>query len=389
MKDFKFLQPKYLVNTYPNRGLTFVAGEGVHLIDISGERYLDMMANYGVNIFGYSPSSVNEKLIHQLSRVSVLHGSFNNDTRALAAMRLVKRCGGGLNKVHFSNSGAEAIESALKFAVLATGKKKFIACRNGYHGKTLGALSATAGRSYRGPFEPLLWTFHTIGYGDTARLERAADGDTAALLLEPIQGEGGIAIPHKGYLREAKEICASRNMLMIVDEIQTGNGRTGHFLASGQEGLAYDILCLGKGLAGGIPVGATLVSADIAEKIPRKIHTSTFGGNPLAAAGISATLDLLDEDMLRHIQETGAYFLERLKSLSSGLISQVRGRGLMIGIELKDKRDKVLQFLQRQKILAAPAAHNVIRFLPPYIIEKGHIDHVTGTMERALKDFQD
>jgi len=386
MKDYKFMQQKYLVNAYPNRGLTFVSGDGAYLIDTSGERYLDLMTNYGVNIFGYNPSSINEKLIHQLTTLSVLHGSFNNDARAQAAMRLVKRCGGGLSHVYFSNSGAEAIEAALKFAVLATGRKKFIACRNGFHGKTLGALSVTSGETYREPFEPLLWSFQTIDYDDTTHLETAVDDDTAAILVEPIQGEGGINIPGTGYLKKVKEICASRNILMIIDEIQTGNGRTGHFLASEQEGLSYDILCLGKGLAGGLPVGATLVSPNISEKIPKGIHTSTFGGNPLASTGILATLDLLTDDLLNHTQKTGEYFLDRLRSIQSAIISEIRGRGLMIGMEVKGKRDKILQSLQRERILAAPAAQNVIRFLPPYIIDRKHVDQVTETLERVLSD---
>lgn len=389
MKDYGFLQQKYLVNTYANRGLTFVSGEGAYLIDSSGERYLDLMTNYGVNVFGYNPTTINEKLLHQLSNLLVLHGSFNNDTRAQAAMRLVKRCGGGLCQVYFSNSGTEAVEAALKFAVLATGKKKFLACRNGYHGKTLGALSATSGEGYREPFEPLLWTFQAIDYDDLNQLEAVIDDETAAILVEPIQGESGIIVPRNGYLKAVNDACASRNILMIMDEIQTGNGRTGHFLASEKEGLSYDVLCLGKGLAGGIPVGATLVSQNISEKIPKGIHTSTFGGNPLAAAGILATLDLLTDDLLIHIRKTGAYFLDRLRSIKSNLVGQVRGRGLMIGVKVKGKRDKILQDLQRERILAAPARDNVIRLLPPYIIEREHIDRVVDVFERVLKGLDE
>jgi len=383
------MQRKYLVDTYRNRGLTFVAGEGAFLIDSSGDKYLDLMTNYGVNIYGYNPAPINERLIDQLTKLSVLHASFNNDSRAQAAMSLVKRCGGGLSRVYFSNSGSEAIEAALKFAVLATGRKKFLVCRNGYHGKTLGALSATSGETYREPFEPLLWAFQAIDYDDISQLEAAIDEDTAAFLVEPIQGEGGIIIPEKGYLKRAQEVCVSRNVLMVVDEIQTGNGRTGHFTASEIEGLTFDILCLGKGLASGLPVGATLVSSAISENIPKGIHTSTFGGNPLAGAGVLATLDFLTEDLLDHVQNTGQYFTRQLHGIKSDIISEIRGQGLMIGLDVKRKRDKILQDLQRERILAAPAGQNVIRFLPPYIISRRHVDRATEKLEKVLRALEE
>lgn len=384
-----FLQQKYLVNTYHNRGLTFVSGDGSYLIDNKGDRYLDLMTNYGVNIFGHSSSSINEMLIRQLTRLPVLHGSFGNDARAQAAMRLVKRCGRQLSRVYFCNSGAEAVEAALKFAVLATGKKNFLACRNGFHGKTLGALSATSEESYREPFEPLLWTFQAIDYDDTNQLAAAIDDRTAAIIVEPIQGEGGIIVPGNNYLKNVKEVCVAKNILMIIDEMQTGVGRTGQFLESDRGGMSYDILCLGKGLAGGMPVGATVVSENISEKIPKGIHTSTFGGNPLAAAGILATLDLLTDDLLIYIKKTGEYFLNRLQSIESELVSQVRGRGLMIGVEVKRKRDEILQHLQRERILAAPAAQNVIRFLPPYIIERSQVDLVIEKLEKIFNVLED
>jgi len=389
MKDYRFLQQKYLVNTYRNRGLTFVGGEGVFLLDASGEKYLDLMANYGVSIFGYSPPRIMEALREQMAKLIVLHGSFNNDARAEAAESLVKRCGNGLSQVYFSNSGSEAVEAALKFAVLATGKKKFIVCRNGYHGKTLGALSATSAKAYRNPFEPLLWTFKAIEYDDGDQLEAVLEDEIAAVLLEPIQGEGGVNVPKPGYLKKVKDACQARDILMILDEIQTGTGRTGYFLASEADRAAGDILCLGKGLAGGLPIGATLISPKVAEKIPKGIHTSTFGGNPLALAGVSATLELLDEVLLKDIREKGTYFLERLQSIDSEVILEVRGRGLMIGVEVKGMRDAILQNLQKEHILAAPAGDNVIRFLPPYILEENHIDCVTEAVTMILKRLEE
>jgi len=374
MKDFSLLQKKYIVPTYPNRGLTFVEGEGVYLKDILGEKYLDLMTNYGVNLFGYAHPAITRRLADQLGRLTTLHGSFTNDVRTEAAQRLVGRCAGGLARAFFSNSGAEANEAGLKFAVLATGKKKFIRCRNGYHGKTLGSLSATDGKKYREPFEPLLWHFTAVAYDELGELEAALDHETAAFIVEPVQGESGVLVPREGYLKSAAELCRSKGALLILDEVQSGTGRTGYFLASHPEQLSYDLITLGKGLAGGIPVGATLVSESVAEKIPRSSHTSTFGGNPLAAAGILAVLDLLNDDRLASIREVGDYFLKGLKTIKSGLITEARGKGLMLGVEVREKRDDVLKELQRAKVLAIPAGENVVRFLPPYILEKTHVD---------------
>jgi acetylornithine/LysW-gamma-L-lysine aminotransferase len=384
MKDYGLLQKKYLVPTFPNRGVVFVVGEGVYLKDVRGEKYLDAMTNYGVNIFGYGHPDITAALVRQVGRLTTLHGSFANDERAEAAHELIVRCGGGLAQLYFANSGAEANEAALKFAALATGRKRFIACRGGYHGKTLGALSATDGEKYRKPFEPLVWDFRFIRYGEAAALEAALDAETAALIVEPIQGESGVRLPGNGFLRQASDLCRSRGALLILDEVQTGCGRTGTFLGSQTEGLSYDIVTLGKGLAGGIPVGAALVSAAVAEKIPRGAHTSTFGGNPLACAGIKATLRLLDEGRLAHVAAVGGYFLEELARLSSSLIKEARGKGLMLGLEVAEARDDILKALQRERVLAAPAGENVVRFLPPFILEKDHVDFIINKLRRVL-----
>lgn len=384
-KDFKFLQQKYTVNTYVNRGITLVKGNGIYLWDSSGEKYLDLMTNYGVNIFGYAHPEVTRILIDQIKRLTNLHASFNNDIRAEASQALVNRCGGGLSKVFFSNSGAEANEAALKFAVLSTGKKKFVACHDGYHGKTLGALSATSGKKYRDSFEPLLLNVQHIAYNNLDELEASLDKETAAFLVEPVQGEGGIKIPDSGFLRKAAEMCRSKNVLLILDEIQTGVGRTGHFLASQDEILSYDIVCLGKGLAGGLPVGATLVSAQIAEKIPRSSHTSTFGGNPLVGSGILATLRLIDKELLMHISKTGEYFKQGLEEIDSSHRGKTQGKGLMLGVEVEERRDTILKKLQEEKVLAIPAGENMVRFLPPYITERAHVDFA---LEKLQKVFQ-
>ncbi len=384
MKDYISMQKTYMVPTYINRGLNFVRGDGVYLIDEQGDNYLDMMTNYGVSIFGHAHPLVNRVLHHQLDQIINLHGSFTNDIRAQASKALVTRCGDGYAHVYWGNSGAEAVEAALKFAVLKTGRKKFISASGGYHGKTLGALSATDTKKYRSPFEPLLWEFVSHVYGDSDAFLKLINDTTAAVIIEPIQGESGIIIPPNGYLQTIRKACTKHGAVLILDEIQSGTGRTGEFLASSQAGIVGDIICLGKGLAGGLAVGATVVTADVGSAISRGVHTSTFGGNPLACAGALATINLLDSKLFAHIRDTGQYFVNQLKTLGSSHIKQVRGSGLMIGLELTDNRDEVLKQLQKEKILAIPAGETVVRFLPPYIIEKKHIDVAIKALQKIL-----
>ncbi len=365
---------KYLVNTYINRDLCFIEGEGCYLIDIYGQRYLDLATNYGVNIFGYRHPYLTTCLKDQLEKLVSLHGSFNSDVRAEAAEILVRRCGRGLSQVYFSNSGSEAVEAALKFAVLTTGRRKFIACEGSYHGKTLGALSATFNQKYRLPFEPLLWDFAFIPYGDIDALKKAINEQTAAFIVEPIQGESGVIMPPPGFLSKAHEICRQNGVLLIMDEIQTGLGRTGSFLASEKEIEEYDIVCLGKGLAGGIPAGATLVSRKIAGNLVKGIHTSTFGGNPLACTGIIATLNLINEEVFTKIQSLGQYFMVQLAEIFRNSGFTVRGKGFMVGLQVGNLRNKLLRKLQSCGILALPGGEEIVRFLPPYIIEKHQLD---------------
>lgn len=384
MKDYQFLQQKYLANTYVNRGISFINGEGMYLYDEKNEKYLDVMSNYGVTIFGHTDKEITSALTQQLNKITTLHGSFNNDTRALASELLVKTCGESYKYVYWSNSGAEATEAALKFAVMSTGKKKIITCNHAYHGKTLGALSVTGGEKYRKPFTPLLWNVVFIEYNNIQALTSEIDDDTAAFIVEPIQGEGGIYPPSESYLQQVREICTNKNILLIVDEIQTGMGRTGTLLSIQKSGIKADILTLGKGLAGGIPVGATVMNQKVGSAIFKGLHTSTFGGNPLACAGVIATLHKLTPQLLEHVDQMGAYFIEKLSGIKSPNIIAVRGRGLMIGVEVKENRNDYLKKLQQVKILAIPAGDTVIRFLPPYIISKKQIDLVVAELAKII-----
>jgi LysW-gamma-L-lysine/LysW-L-ornithine aminotransferase len=378
------MQSRYLLDLYPNRGLTFVSGEGVFLETSEGRRYLDLMTNYGVSVFGYNHPILTQALTSQLHALPTLHGSFGSDVRARASRALAERLPFKPAYLCWTNSGTEAIEAALKFAVLATGKKRLVACRNAYHGKTLGALSATDSPKYRAPFEPLLWDFTHVEFGVAEALRSAIDSETAAVSLEPSQGESGVIVPPGGYLQEVRRVCDEAGVLLILDEIQTGCGRTGRFTAAQHEGVSADILCLGKGLAGGIPVGVTAVGQRVADKVTRSSHTSTFGGNPLACAGVLAVLDLLTEAALAAIAKLGEDFTTRLSRIRSELVAEVRGRGLMVGVAVKDRRDTILKGLQQEGILAIPAGSDVVRFLPPYIVQPEHLERAAETLERVL-----
>jgi len=379
-------QKNYLVSAYPNRRVSFVRGEGMYLFTRDEEKYLDMGSNYGVSIFGYGHPRITGVLEQQLRRLPSLHGSLGSAVRDEAAQRLVGMCGGKCARVFFSNSGTEAIEAALKFARLATGRSHFIAMEHGYHGKTLGALSATDGDKYRDPFLPLVWHFNHVPFGDSDGLRAQVREDTAAIIIEPVQGEGGVRCAAPEYFAALQKLCDEKKILLIVDEIQTGMGRAGTFLACEQYGLTPDILCLGKGLAGGIPVGATLVSQSIASHVPVHVHTATFGGNPLACAGIIAVLEeFSDGKVLRHVEEMGGYFLSQLQSLHHPRIVEARGKGLMVGMELRDNVTSALQALQLRHIIAIPAGSNVLRFLPPYIVNRDEIDRMVEALKEIFK----
>ena len=374
----------HLVATYPNRGKTFVKGQGVYLYDQSGQKYLDLMTNYGVNIFGHTHPRIIQALKTQLDQLTNLHGSFESNVRNQASQKLVQACGGKVTQVYWANSGAEAIEAAIKFALMASGKSHFVAARGSYHGKTLGAVSLTFNPKYRLPFKSILPRTTFVPYGSISKLTATVTKNTAAVILEPIQGETGIILPPPGYLKKVAAFCAKNPLILILDEIQTGLGRTGTFLASHQHQIQSDIVCLGKGLAGGIPVGATLVSQAIAAKLPRGIHTSTFGGNPLTCAGVLATLKLLTPKRLQSNLKLGNYFLNRLQALKSSRIKAVRGKGLMLALELTQPSTPTLKALQDQGILAIPAGDNVVRFLPAYIVTQAHIDKTINILKQVL-----
>ena len=389
MKDYYFLQKKYLLNTYPNRGITFVKGKGVYLIDNQGKKYLDLGSNYGVNIAGYNHPFFTVRLLAQFKRLINLHGSFISDVRSEAAFRLIKRVGLLMDKVFFVNSGSEAIEVALKLGLLFSKKKKILSFENAFHGKTLGALSATYNPKYKKGLPESLFSFVTYAkFNDLKSLREKFTKEIGVVIFEPIQGDGGIREAKYEFVKEIFSLASKNKAIVIVDEVQTGCGRTGRFLAIERYNVFPDIITLGKGIAGGLPVGIVLIKKGLSDKVPKLFQTSTFGGNPFTSAGVLSTLQWLNGQILEDVKEKGKEFKNLLEKIKSPLIKQVRGRGLMIGVELRGERDLVLKKLQENKIVALPASEKVVRFLPPYIISSSQLKKAAEKFAKVIKSLE-
>jgi len=371
---------------YAKRDIALVRGAGAVLWDSDGREYIDAMSNYGVNILGHAHPGVTAAITEQAGTLISTHQSFANDVRARFLEALIALAPTGLTRAFLSNSGTESIEAGLKFARVATERTKIVATRGGYHGRTIGALAATSGKGYREPFAGLLGEATHVPYNDLAALEAAVDGTTAVVVLEPIQGEGGIIVPDAGYLAGALKIAHAAGALLLVDEVQTAL-RTGAVFAWEHEATdaAPDILCTAKGLANGVPIGVTLVGEEIASGLTGGIHGSTFGGNPLACAAALATLQAIhDEGLLAASVERGERLRAGIEALGHPVIRAVRGRGLMVGVEFRTRVTPILRGLQERGVLALPAGSLIIRLLPPLVIDDAQIDAVVTALGETL-----
>jgi len=378
------IERSHQIPLYAKRDIALVRGEGSYLYDSDGRRYLDAMSNYGVAVLGHAHPRYAQALSEQLQTLTTGHQSFGNDVRAALLLELDTIAPEGVLRSFVSNSGAEAIEAALKFSQAFTGRHKIVALRRGYHGRTLGALSATADKKYRDPFEPLPIPATHVTFNDAEAIANAVDDETAAIIFEPIQGEGGIHPADADFLKAVRELATQHGAVLIADEIQSGF-RTGAPFASVAAGITPDILCTAKALANGFPIGLTLVTEEISASLPGGAHGSTFGGNPLAMRAAYETLRILREDGLYERAATlGAQIVERISALESPKVRAVRGRGLMIGMELKAKATPVLRGLQDRGVLALPAGNLVIRFLPPMIWEQAQVDELLTVLEEVL-----
>jgi len=355
---------------------------------VNGKAYIDCMGGYGVSLVGHCHPRVVKAIKEQCEKLISCHGSLYNDKRAELLEKLIKIAPRGLNKVFLSNSGTETVECAIKAAIKYTGKREVISMVRGFHGKTLGALSATWNPKYREPFKSLLNpNFKFVPFGRLDRVKESITEDTAAIIVEPIQGEGGIHVAPEGFLEGLRKLCDENNVVLIFDEVQTGFGRTGQMWASEHWGVIPDIMCVAKAMGGGLPIGATIAREEIMDALKIGEHTSTFGGNPLACAAACATIDvIIEENLVERARVLGDRFKRILQELIEEfkVLREVRGLGLMLGLEARiDIYDLLMRALERGVILLY-SGRNVIRFLPPLVIEVDHIEAVANILGEVL-----
>lgn len=381
--DIQAVEEQHTCGTYTKQPLVIVRGEGAILYAENGDAYLDCSAGHGVANLGHAHPKVAAAIAKQASTLMTLFESFPNDQRAILMQKLTALMP-GMDRVFFCNSGTESVEAAFKFARISTGRTGFVAAMRGFHGRTMGALSATWNKAYREPFLPLVPDFSHVPYNNIEALDKAVTDKTAAVILEVVQGEGGVFPAGEGYLKEVQRICKERGALLIIDEVQTGFCRTGKMFACQHFGITPDLLCVAKSLGGGIPIGAVLIGPAVKNLVPG-MHGSTFGGNPLSCAAANAALDVMEEEGLaKQAAEKGSYLMQKLHAIQSPLIREVRGMGLMVGIELKQKVTPYVKALQEKHIIVLNAGLTVIRLLPPLVISYEQLDQLAEALNEVL-----
>jgi len=388
-KEAMNIEDKLMANVYSKRPVVITKGKGVLVWDINDKEYIDCTGSYGVCIAGYSHPKIVEAIKRQAETLISCHASFYNDKRSELLQKITQITPKGLNKVFFSNSGSEAVECALKLARRYSGKLEIIAMMGAFHGKTMGALSATWDKKYREPYKLLVSDVKHVPPDDLEKVREAITEKTAAIIVEPIRGEGGIKVPPNGFLNGLREISDEKGVLLIFDEVQTGFGRTGKIFACEHWGVIPDIMCLAKPVAGGLPMGMTVAREDIMSSLKVGEHTTTFGGSPLVCAAACATIDvLLEEKLPERAATVGRYFKEKLEDLQSRhkIIREVRGLGLMIGVELRFDVLNVLIKSMNEGVLILDAGRNVLRFLPPLVIKQEHIDKVIAVLDKVIAE---
>jgi len=361
-------------------------GAGSYVYDDSGTEYLDMGASYACVPLGHGHDAVQEAVSEQFEKITYVQASYPNPQRTALYELLAETAPGDIDNTWLCNSGTEANEAALKFARSATGNSKIVATMQGFHGRTMGALATTWKDKYKKPYEPLIGDVEFVPYNDSEALAEAVDEDTAAFIVEPVQGEGGINPATRQFLQDAREITEQAGAALVFDEVQTGMGRTGTLWAAEQVGVVPDMLTSAKGLGNGFPVGATLVRDWVAENYGS--HASTFSGGPVVAAAAGATVStMVNEEIPAHAGEVGQYLQDELEAALGDDVRDVRGEGLMIGVEVKRGANRYLKQLAiDHQILALPAGRTVIRLLPPLTITESDADRVVEALTDLLTD---
>jgi acetylornithine/LysW-gamma-L-lysine aminotransferase len=378
------IEKQYTSGFYGKRDLVLVKGQNAHVWDADGREYVDCVAGIGVANAGYSHPAIVAAITEQAQTLMTCPEFYYNDRRAELYQKLAEIMPDGINRFFLCNSGTEAVEGAIKMARLSTGRQGIVAATHAFHGRTMGSLSATHKKDYREPFGPLVPGFSHVPFNDIDALNAAVTSETAAVILEVVQGEGGIHPADGDYLRAARAICDRQGALLILDEVQTGFGRTGRWFACQHHGVVPDLLAMGKAIAGGVPMGAIGIGPKVGGIKPG-LHGTTFGGNPLAcAAAIAAVGVYQSEQLVERSAEMGDYFRERLEEINSPLIREVRGLGLMIGVELKIRSAQVVEALMKRGILAHTSGTTVLRLLPPLVITQEDVDVVIEALTDTL-----
>jgi len=381
------IEQQFAANIYARKNLVIERGKGAILWDKSGREYIDCWSAYGVALVGHCHPKVVEAIKRQAETLHSCHNSIYTEARSEFLKKLMAITPHGLKRAFMSNSGTESVETALKMARRFTGKTDIIAFVGAFHGKTMGALSATWNPKYRANFEPLVPGFKHVPYGKTEPVAEAITENTAAVIVEPIQGESGVKVPPADFLKELRELCDRKNLLLILDEVQTGFGRTGKLFACEHSGVIPDILCLAKSVAGGLPFGVTVAREDVIGALKIGEHSSTFGGNPLVCAAASATIDVIvDEKLPERAATLGQRFMVKLEEIRQRhrILREVRGKGLMIGVECRFDIYNILVGTQSRGAIILDAGRNVLRFLPPLVITEEQLDRVAAIVDAVV-----
>lgn len=383
-QDLIKIEDDYFINTFTRQPLVLDHGDGVKVYDIDGNEYIDMFAGIAVNALGHNHPKLVKAIQNQAEKLIHISSIYYNEPALIYAKRLVELT--SFDRIFYANSGAEANEGAIKLAIKYTGKSEVISTIESFHGRTSMTLAATGHADYQEPFKAILPKgFINVEYNNIDALKEAVNENTAAIIIEPIQGEGGVNIPDKEYFKEVEKLCHEKGIVLIVDEVQTGFGRCGTLFAHELFDIKPDIMTMAKGIGGGVPMGAILATEKVASAFVPGDHGTTFGGGPLVCAAANAILDAFEqENILDNVNEVGDYFISELKKLDKEVIADVRGRGLMVGLELTKPGAEYVDKLREAGFLINCTAGNVLRFVPPLTITKEEIDEFVKALDENL-----
>ena len=378
------IEDDYFINTFTRQPVVLDHGEGVKVTDIDGKEYLDMFAGIAVNALGHNHPKLVKAIQEQAEKLIHISSIYYNEPALIYAKKLIEMT--SFDRIFYANSGAEANEGAIKLAVKYTGKSEVISTVESFHGRTVVTLAATGHEHYHEPFKAILPKgFINVPYNDIEAIKEAITENTAAIIVEPIQGEGGINVPDIEYLKEIEKICHEKDIVFIVDEVQTGFGRCGTLFAHELFDVKPDIMTMAKGIGGGVPMGGILATEKVAGAFVPGDHGTTFGGGPLVCAAANAVLDtIVDENILDNVNEVGDYFISELKKLDKDVIAEVRGKGLMVGLELTKPGAEYVDKLREAGFLINCTADKVLRFVPPLIITKEEVDEFVKALDEIL-----